>query len=127
MRIVTEQEFAERIREVLKDPIYDSVGCVTGPGRSGAIAAVYASHILSVPFITHGNEYASHLGRILVIDTAIESGRTLRKAANKYKDCIALALYQEPPRIAFWYEAPKPQRMRKSRELFTSKVIEQLN
>lgn len=39
MRVVTEAEFAVRIKELLVDPIYDVVGSVTGPGRYGAIAA----------------------------------------------------------------------------------------
>jgi hypothetical protein len=34
----------------------------------------------------------------------------LRKARRVYPGCIAVALYQEPPRVTFWYEAPKPQR-----------------
>lgn len=112
MRVVGESEFAERVRLTLTciDP---KVAWVTGPGRSGAIAAVYASHILAVPFIPFGS-LQPHLGRLLIIDTAMESGKTLRKAAKRYADCnpLVLAIYHEPPRVAFWYEAPKPQRYR---------------
>ncbi|WP_156928604.1 hypothetical protein [Bradyrhizobium sp. th.b2] len=43
VRIVSEQEFASRLRIVLQDYRLDDVGAVTGPGRSGAIAAVYTS------------------------------------------------------------------------------------
>ncbi len=84
------------------------MGSVTGPGRSGAIAAVYASHILGIPY---GQTPPQELGNLLIIDTAIESGETLKKAARKYCKYShhILALYQEPPRVAFWYEATKPQ------------------
>lgn len=113
MRIIGEAEFNVRIREVLTSG-YPDVGCVTGPGRSGAVAAVYASHILRVPFIPFGSRCPTKLGRLLIVDTATESGQTLRKAVCKYKDAnpIALACFHEPPRVAFWYEAGKPQRYR---------------
>ena len=81
MRIVSEGEFAAAIRTALQGV---EVGSVTGPGRSGAVAAVYASHILGVPFIPYGQPAPKGLGRILVIDTAEESGATLRKAGRRY-------------------------------------------
>lgn len=116
-RVVSEAEFAERIRLVLgDDPGTASVGCVTGPGRSGAIAAVYASHILHIPFIPYGATHPAHLGRMLVVDTAIESGATLRKAARRYEGAVVMACYEEPPRVMFWYEAGKPQRFRHERK-----------
>ncbi len=110
-RIVSEAEFAASIRRAVAGV---DVGSVTGPGRSGAVAAVYASHILGVPFIPYGATTPAHLGRPLIIDTATESGRTLRKAASKYKAFtpLVLAVYCEPPRVAFWYEARKPQHYR---------------
>lgn len=49
MRIVSEHEFAERLRSLLTDPLFGEAGWVTGPGRSGAVASVYASHILGIP------------------------------------------------------------------------------
>lgn len=113
MRVVSEEEFAQRIREKLSGGFpWRAVGAVTGPGRSGAIAAVYASHILRVPFIPYGAIAPVHLGCLLIVDTARESGRTLRKAERKYRDAtpIVVVCYEEPPRVAFWYEAPKPQR-----------------
>lgn len=120
MRIITEPEFATALREALAHAFY-SIGSVTGPGRSGAIAAVYASHILQVPFIPFGAPAPERLGALLLIDTATESGRTLRKAESRYRkmfscDIVVLAVYREPPRVAFWYEAPKPQRYRHERE-----------
>ena len=62
VRIISEAEFAERIREALSDPQYEAAAWVTGPGRSGAVAAVYASHILHIPFVPYGQE-AARLGR----------------------------------------------------------------
>jgi hypothetical protein len=118
MKVVSEDEFAVAIRRFLESgSLLAQVGAVTGPGRSGAIAAVYASHILRVPFIPYGSPWTEGRGRILVIDTAMESGATLRKAERRYKiyQPIVCAVYQEPPRVAFWYEAAKPQRYRHER------------
>lgn len=91
--------------------LYSRVGSVTGPGRSGAIAAVYASHMLAVPFIPYGGNAPVALGRVLVIDTARMSGKTLRKAHSRYSyaNPVVLWCYDEPPLVSFWYEAPKPQ------------------
>jgi hypothetical protein len=116
-RVVSEVEFAAAIRNALS--IIPDVGSVTGPGRSGAVAAVYASHILGVPFIPFGATTPFHLGRPLVVDTATESGKTLRKAAAKYRAFapVVLAVYSEPPRVSFWYEARKPQRYRHERHI----------
>lgn len=111
-RVVSEAEFSAAIRLALEaDPL---CGWVTGPGRSGAIAAVYASHILRIPFVPYGAFAAEELGRVLIIDTARESGRTLRKADRRYqhRDPVVVAVFEEPPRVTFWYEAPKPQRFR---------------
>lgn len=113
MRIISEPEFAARIRQLLADT-RPNVGSVTGPGRSGAIAAVYASHILGVPFIPYGSKVPMHLGSLLIIDTAMESGATLRKAERRYAEAspVVLACYEEPPRVAFWYEAAAGRRLR---------------
>lgn len=110
VRIVSEQEFASRLRIALQSFRLDDIGAVTGPGRSGAVAAVYTSHILRIPFIPFGQKCPEKF-RLLIIDTARESGRTLRKAARWYRHSNpeVIAVYEEPPRVAFWYEAPKPQ------------------
>lgn len=115
MRIISEPEFHARLaRLLLMTPEMDVVGAVTGPGRSGSVAAVYASHMLGVPFIPYGSSAPTQLDRLLIIDTARESGRTLRKAARKYEyaNPLVFACFEEPPRVAFWYEAGKPQRYR---------------
>jgi len=116
MRIVTEPEFRTRLIDVLKAIDTDgSIGSVTGPGRSGAIAAVYVSHLLGIPFIPFGTyKVPIHLGKILIIDTARESGKTLRQAVRRYEKIegvkvIEAVCFEEPPRVAFWYEAEKPQ------------------
>lgn len=119
IRIISEPEFNERINEILVD--VKNIGSVTGPGRSGSIAAVYASHILGVPYIPFNSNAPNELGRLLIIDTARESGATLRKAVNRYLrqiglEVVSLVCYEEPPRVAFWYEAAKPQRYRHERE-----------
>ena len=107
MRIINEQEFSQAIRKLLDKEDSSGVGSVTGPGRSGAIASVYASHILGVPFVPFGQNIPVHLGRLLIIDTAWQSGATLRKASRRYQECfpLVLSVYEEPPRVAFWYES----------------------
>ncbi|UPT95449.1 hypothetical protein J4G48_0040560 [Bradyrhizobium barranii subsp. apii] len=113
VRIVDEPEFVARLGLVLKNARIENVGAVTGPGRSGAVAAVYASHMLGIPFIPYGARCPDHF-QLLIVDTARESGRTLRKAAKRYDyaNPIVVVAFEEPPRVAFWYEAPKPQRYR---------------
>lgn len=115
MRIISESEFRLRLESALRSrEEVDECGVVTGPGRSGAVASVYASHFLGIPFIPYKTRAPKGLGRLLIIDTATETGATLRKAERLYKDAdpLALAIFREPPRVAFWYEATKPQRYR---------------
>jgi len=102
-RIVSEEEFKERILSVLTNM---KVKAVTGPGRSGAIAAVYASYILDIPFIPYGRKVAKDLQPLLIIDTAKYSGSTLLKASKLYNDVTTniIWLYDEPPMVRFWYE-----------------------
>ncbi|QEH36559.1 hypothetical protein OJF2_51430 [Aquisphaera giovannonii] len=103
VRVVTEPEFHARLVEVAASLPADQIGSVTGPGRSGAVAAVYASHLLGVPFIPYGSQCPTHLGCLLIIDTARESGATLRKAERRYSEAkpIVVACFEEPPRVAF--------------------------
>lgn len=78
---------------------------VTGPGRSGAIAAVYVSHMTGKPFAPYGHSIPENL-RVLVVDTAVMTGATMRKAVRRYEKNRAFGLYCycEPPRVKFWYE-----------------------
>ncbi|MGJ4945141.1 hypothetical protein ACQR1W_31590 [Bradyrhizobium sp. HKCCYLS1011] len=109
-RIIDEPSFAARFKAALAEADLSNVGAVTGPGRSGAVAAVYASHILGIPFIPYGARCPEQF-KLLIADTARESGRTLRKAERRYKQNapVVVVAFEEPPRVMFWYEAPKPQ------------------
>lgn len=101
--IVPEAEFWYRMHAILQGV---HAGSVTGPGRSGAIASVYASHILGLPWLPYGQPCPSRLRPLLIIDTARKSGATLRKAERRYGDgpCVTLHAFDEPPRFRFWYE-----------------------
>lgn len=103
MRIVSEQEF----REVFTKRLDSAPSCdyVVGPGRSGAIAAVYASHYLGVPFVPFKCKLPGR--RALVVDTAILTGATVRKASRIYGNCpIVYGFNQKETeeRLKFWYE-----------------------
>lgn len=101
--IIQQPEFQARLlAAVPRAPAHRSV---TGPGRSGAIAAACWSHAAGVPFIPYGQPCPEHLQPVLVVDTAAKSGATLRKASRRYGGAQTLALWQEPPRVRFWYEA----------------------
>jgi len=103
--LISEESFFRKIKAEL-----ENVNCnaVTGPGRSGAIASVYASHILRIPWIPFGQKCPEHLTPLLIIDTAEKTGKTIRKAKKEYNNLntVAITLYKEPPRVYFWYEQP---------------------
>lgn len=104
MIIIGEQRFNDDIVSQLAK-CAGQVRSVTGPGRSGAIAAVYASYILKVPFIPYGQRCPDNLKPILVIDTARKTGKTIRSAERKYDTKFSLCLYDETEqRFHFWYE-----------------------
>lgn len=107
-RLVPEEEFRETFLKELDRviPIQHDFEFVTGPGRSGAIASVYASHYLGVPFLPYGAKPPEG-SKVLVVDTASQSGRTLRKACRKYEALRFVFAYTEPPRVKFWYEENK--------------------
>ena len=115
---VSEAQFAAKVRDLLALDGVEQCGWVTGPGRSGAIAAVYASHLLSIPFVPFGSFAGPECGRVLIVDTAALSGRTLRKAERKYRERNPLVWFgfNEPPVVRFWYEAPCPQIVRRPLE-----------
>lgn len=108
MTIITPEQFAQALRAKLTEQgvSRNTVKAVCGPGRSGAIAAVYTSHMLGIPFLPFDQKCPDHLHPLLIIDTATATGRTLRKAERRHgPDCIAVAVFHEPPRVRFWYEA----------------------
>src|SRR3990167_7737575 len=117
MKIVTEPEFFARLKEKLDsivsppspiDPLEHRsvmIRSVMGPGRSGAIASVYASHYLGAIWLPAMMRVVPQVLRpVLVIDAATMSGASLRKLANRVKAEFQLALFEEPPRVRFWYE-----------------------
>lgn len=106
---ISEAEFAEALRAALSG--IDAPDFVTGPGRSGAIAAVYASYVLHRPFVPYGHKPGEDGASVLVIDTVAMSGRTIRKAEARYsrmnRRTTALTVYpQNDRRHHFWFESP---------------------
>lgn len=104
MEVVSEAQFNQQLSEALSSSLTSRAKSVTGPGRSGAIASVYASHKLGIPWIPYGEACPEALQPILVIDTAELSGRTLRKAMRRYSTKLGIAVFKQPPRVRFWYE-----------------------
>lgn len=105
MSTISSDQLVERMRAKLSGV---SVRAVTGPGRSGAIASVFASHMLGVPFIPYGHACPPHLRPLLIIDTARLTGATIRKAERRYAadgPCVSVCCFEEPPRVRFWYES----------------------
>ena len=103
-RVVEPDEFLERLKTTL-GPLRGKYASVCGPGRSGQVAAVYASHYLGIPWIPVHLAHKSKLRPVLVIDTASESGATSHKAARRAGGCDSVFIFNEPPRVKFWYEA----------------------
>ena len=100
--IVSEEEFRKKFTEALdKAPLCDYV---VGPGRSGAVAAVYASHYLGIPFVPYKHFIEGK--KALVVDTARASGETLRKASRIYGDAPYVFAVDEEltGHVKFWYE-----------------------
>ena len=105
-RIVEEKEFREVFYEKLES-LRGSFSFVTGPGRSGAVAGVYASHFLGVPFVPYKVSIHPHT---LIVDTAVLSGRTIRRASKVYDNAPYVYAFEQPPRVKFWYETPTIRR-----------------
>ena len=106
MEHINESWFRGSLQITLKD-YKNTFKAVTGPGRSGAIAAVYASHYLGIPFIPHGSQVPDNLYPLLVIDTIAKSGATIRKAVYKHrdKDVTGLTVFKADKKVKFWFEA----------------------
>lgn len=104
MRTITESEFQDRLREALSDHEVHFARWVTGPGRSGAIAAVYASYFLNIPYVQFG--YAARPeGAPLVIDIT-ECRKNFRDADRLYGHLspIKIALFEIKPYQSFWFK-----------------------
>lgn len=105
--MVEEREFASLLAAALKDVAPPDF--IVGPGRSGAVAAVYASYHLHRPFVPYGHKGAEPGARVLVIDTVSMSGKTIRKAKSRYErlgyvvDAVTV-VPQNHRRHHFWFE-----------------------
>lgn len=104
MKIIEESEFSQVFCEKLSK-LEKSYEYVTGPGRSGAIASVYASHFLGIPFLPYKQMIDGK--RCLIVDTAMMTGKTLRKASRLYGGADYMFAFDESLdkiHIRFWYE-----------------------
>lgn len=108
---MTEQEWRVKFYAALDDINAMKFDFVTGPGRSGAVAAVYASHYLGLPFKPHKAGNYDDDNAVLVVDTVEYTGKTMRKAVSWYhrKGLYAESRFaiKETRRHYFkmWYEA----------------------
>lgn len=104
-RVISPDAFAAKLYQKLDAESLNGFDFdfVTGPGRSGAVAAVYASHYLGIPFAPFKRMMGK---RVLIVDTAALTGRTVRKASKAYGGAPYVVAYQQPPRVKFWYELP---------------------
>ena len=100
IRFVQEEEFRSKLAQTLA-PLVGKYSFVTGPGRSGAVASVYASHFLGVPYVPYKRMVGEN---VLIVDTAVLSGRTIRKASSYYGGVDFVYMFNQPPRVKFWYE-----------------------
>jgi hypothetical protein len=108
--LISHEDFLSVFTEKLNG-IDKQYKAVTGPGRSGAIVAVYTSHYLHIPFVPHKamNDFVN-LSPLLIIDTVEYTGSTLRKAKSWYEkrgvDADTLFLLKEKRGMyyKFWYE-----------------------
>lgn len=113
MTYITEQQFREKVALTLGWMVELEGGAwrpklVVGPGRSGAIASVYVSHFLHVPWVPYGVDLPDTKSGLLIVDTAMKSGRTIRKAARKYDKHLPMIQWfydeNQTGRVRFWYE-----------------------
>ena len=104
-RWVTEAQFSARMRETLRPE--GNPAFVTGPGRSGAVAAIYASYFLKLPYVPWDCPCEGECA--LIVDTASMSGRTMRRAVARYSRRYPsveswVAFNESEQRHHFWYE-----------------------
>lgn len=126
LRIISEFEFKCAIQAIC-EPLRGRVFSVTGPGRSGAVASVYASHYLGIAWIPFSREILlpAKLQPTLLIDTARCKGHTIKKAAAKIMGALTIAyLYDEPPMVRFFYECRSHRRSVRGGEMVTQMPLE---
>ena len=108
---ISEPEFKARMVQVLMPFGKGVIRSVVGPGRSGQIAAVYASHILGaawLPPTMKAREIPARMRPVLAIDTAARTGATLRRLVRVTGAEYSRFLFTEPPLLRFWYEGQEP-------------------
>lgn len=81
---VTEEQWRTAFYAALDEVKGVTYDFVTGPGRSGHVAAVYASHYLGIPFKPHKCGSYKVGQRVLIVDTVCYTGKTLTKAHHWY-------------------------------------------
>lgn len=82
---MSESEWREKFFLALDQVDTTGISFVTGPGRSGAVASVYASHYLGLNFKPHKAGNYDKDTKVLIVDTVEYTGKTLRKAEAWYK------------------------------------------
>lgn len=106
---ISEPEFRDALWIALDAVSPKKYDFIIGPGRSGAIAAAYASHMHGIPFAAWDSNIPA-ASRVLIIDTAAQTGKTIRKAYRRYTrlghKVKSVAVYSCPKtHFVFWYEA----------------------
>lgn len=82
---MTEQEWRSAFYDALDQIDASKFDFVTGPGRSGAVASVYASNYLGLPFKPHKSGSYENDSAVLVVDTVEYTEKTMRKAVSWYQ------------------------------------------
>jgi adenine/guanine phosphoribosyltransferase-like PRPP-binding protein len=105
--VVSEAEFSKMVGDALTGVARPDF--IVGPGRSGAVAAVYVSYRLHCPFVPFGHPGGAKGSSVLIVDTVSMSGRTIRRAAAKYERMgfavsTLTIVPQNQKRHHFWYE-----------------------
>jgi hypothetical protein len=110
MRTISQEEFETELKMKL-EPFRGKVHSVIGPGRSGAIASVFASYYLGIPWLPQRHHSIKKiLAPVLIVDTAEKTGKNLRRCRNFIfppslrSDCITISIFKEPPNVRFWFE-----------------------
>lgn len=102
---ISETKFKNDLKNMLNEFDVTGLQFVAGPGRSGAIASVYVSHMSNLSFVPYKASGNVAYDKFLIVDTAAMTGRTIRQARNFYKGSRMLVVYDNPDvRYVFWYE-----------------------
>ena len=80
------RRFIGKLKEINSEKNFDAI---VAPKRSGLFLGVWASHALGLPMFLPAElrSMPSGFANILVVDTAIYKGKTLKKISNQLKPC----------------------------------------